>query len=42
LKRGLAARYKGLDADAREHYARAKSDFVEQVIVLALRSEHAN
>jgi GrpB-like predicted nucleotidyltransferase (UPF0157 family) len=37
LKLQLAARLVGADAESRESYARAKSDFVERVIAAALR-----
>ena len=36
LKRELAARLIGADAESREAYARAKSDTVEQIVVAAL------
>jgi GrpB-like predicted nucleotidyltransferase (UPF0157 family) len=37
LKRELAAKLVGADAEAREAYARAKTDFVERVLAEALR-----
>lgn len=38
LKRAVAAQVVGNDASSREEYARRKTDFIEQVIALALRS----
>jgi GrpB-like predicted nucleotidyltransferase (UPF0157 family) len=38
LKRRLAARHGGRDAESREAYAAAKSAFVERVLTFALRS----
>ena len=40
LKRGLAAQFAAAGHEAREAYARAKSDFIERIIGKALRSGH--
>jgi GrpB-like predicted nucleotidyltransferase (UPF0157 family) len=36
LKRALAAQPPGSDAESRERYARAKTDFIERVVALAI------
>ena len=38
LKQQIAARVVGQDAEAREEYARRKTDFIEHVVALALRN----
>ena len=40
LKRGLAGRFAASDRESREAYARAKTDFIERVIALALAAGH--
>jgi GrpB-like predicted nucleotidyltransferase (UPF0157 family)/GNAT superfamily N-acetyltransferase len=42
LKHSLAERFGGADAESRESYARAKSEFVEEILALAEEDAHAN
>jgi GrpB-like predicted nucleotidyltransferase (UPF0157 family) len=42
LKLDLAKRFVGTDPESREAYARAKSQFVEEILVLAKEGAHAN
>ena len=40
LKHAIAARLSPRDAEAREAYARAKSEFIQRVVAIALRGEN--
>ena len=42
LKHSLAERFGGADAESREAYARAKSEFVEEIVALAEEDAHAD